>query len=188
MSCLKNLCKVFGSAVLFAVLGSAGATTISGNFNGHGYDVINIHLAADATVDMQYTGGYYDPVLGLFNADGSHIVTNDDSGSLYSHLTQTLAAGDYSIVATYCCSMVSALPGATYSNSDGFNAGSYWFGGSGTLAGVQAYLDNSSWAAGTAYQFELTNATVSDVPEPQTMALFGVALAALGLARRQRRA
>jgi hypothetical protein len=128
-------------------------------------------------------------MLSLFAADGSHLVTNDDSNGLYSHITQTLGAGNYSILVTYCCNMLGALPDTNFSGSDGFNSGSYWFGGTGTLAGAAGYLDQFGWAGGAAYAFELTNAQVGsgDVPEPTSVALFGAAIAALGLSRRRQK-
>lgn len=186
MTLLKSFTKAITAVALFSMLGSAGATTISGNFNQHGYDVVNISVATGSTVDLSYTGGYGDPMLALFDGAGAHLVTNDDSNGLYSHITQNLAAGNYSIVVTYCCNMISALPGTNFSSTDGFNSGSYWFGGSATLASVQAYMDAFDYGAGQPYEFALTNADLTNhVPEPQTTALFGVALAALALVRRR---
>jgi hypothetical protein len=189
MTFFKSLAKAGAAIAFFAVAATSGATTISGTFNQNGYDVVNINVATGATIDLAYSGGYGDPMLSLFAADGSHIITNDDSNSLYSHITQTLASGNYSVVITYCCNMVNALPGSTFSSSDGFNSGSYWLGGTGTLAGMQAYMADYDFAAGAGYQFELTNAVVGsgDVPEPTSVALVGVAMAALGLSRRRQK-
>jgi hypothetical protein len=189
MTFFASLARAAAAIALVAAAGTSGASTISGNFNDHGYDVVNINVATGATIDLAFSGGYGDPMLSLFAADGSHLVTNDDSNGLYSHITQTLGAGNYSVLVTYCCNMLSALPDTNFSGSDGFNSGSYWFGGTGTLAGVQAYLDQSGWAAGEGYAFELTNADVGsgDVPEPTSVALFGAAIAALGLSRRRQK-
>lgn len=189
MTFLKNLYKFLGIASMFAVCSAVNAGVLSGNFNEHGYRVIDLAVASNSNVDFQFTGGYGDPTIALFDSAGHHLVTNDDSSSLFSHLTQNLNAGNYSLVVTYCCNIVNALPGSSFTGSDGFNGGSYWFGGSATLASVQSYLDTSGWAAGQAYELSVTNATEghTDVPEPQSIALFGAALAALSLSRRSKK-
>ncbi|WP_342118110.1 DVUA0089 family protein [Pseudoduganella sp. OTU4001] len=184
---LKKIAAAF--AILATVsIGSASATVINGNFNAHGYDVIQFHVNAASDVDFSFNGGYGDAMFSLFNSAGGHLITNDDSNSLNPHLTQTLGAGNYSLLVTYCCSLVNALNDNTYSTTDGFNYGSYWLGGTATLAGVTSYLDQSSWAADAAYEFTVTNAAVAaaEVPEPYSPALFGVAFAALALIRRRK--
>lgn len=83
--------------------------------------------------------------------------------------------------------MLNALPDNTFAWNDGFNDGSYFFGGAGTLADARSYLDQFWSLAGEPYEFEMTNAVVgSDVPEPQSAALFGAAMVALLLSRRRR--
>lgn len=96
----------------------ARAEVIEGNFNEHGYDVVNIHVASAATVDFVLTSGFVDATFSLFGANGSHLVSNDDSNSLDPRLTQNLAAGNYSLMIGYCCSFINALPGSTRTNSD----------------------------------------------------------------------
>lgn len=198
MSILKNIFEASIAAALMASgaahAGIAGGTVnnamsavVEGNFNARGYSVIDIKVADNATVDFLFTGGYRDATFSLFNGAGEHLVSNDDSNGLYPHLTQDLVAGNYSFMVSYCCTVFDGLGNYTYRSSDGFNNGTYAFGGGASLASVTAYLDNNAqWApANATYHFTMTNADLGqgNVPEPQTVALFGAALAGMAMAR-----
>jgi hypothetical protein len=195
MSATKTISKfIFSILALCASVGAANATTITGTFNSMSYQTVSLNVATASTVDLQYISGYYDPNFVLFNGAGNHIISNDDSNNnLFSHLTQNLAAGNYTLLVTYCCGGVNAAAvTATFSNTDGFNPGTYWIGGSETLASVEAYLNNLAYGglSGTQFTIGVNNAAVSvptpALPEPQSLALFGLALAALSLARRRK--
>jgi hypothetical protein len=198
MSVLKSIANVAAATALFASCGSAGATVLTGTFNQHGFAVLDIYVANAAKVDFLFTSGYGDATFSLFGAAGAHLVSNDDSGSRNPHITQNLAAGEYKFVVSYCCTVFDALTNARSANGDGFNNGTYYFGGNATVQSVSAYLNTiQTAAAGGAYRVQLTNAVQglapvpvpvppAKVPEPASVALFGAALAGLAAVRRRK--
>lgn len=185
---MNFLKKIAAALTVLAFMGAADAAVVTGNFNQYGYDVIQLHVDATSNVDFLYNGGYGDATVALFNSTGAHLITNDDSNGLNPHLTQNLVAGNYSFLVTYCCNVIGALPDTNFASTDGFNSGSYWLGGSATLTSVESYLNQYPNAAGSFYQFELSNAEVgaSNVPEPGSLALFGASVAALAMVRRRK--
>ena len=176
-----------------AALSMAGAqaTAVSGNFNANGYDTFTFTVGAPATVDMVYTSGYGDPTFSLFDSAGAHIITNDDTTiSFFSHLTQNLGTGVYTMLVSFCCSSASyaSINGAPFSGSDGFNSGTYWVGGTGTLTGMENYIiaNGGPQVGRQPYALTISNVTLGNsVPEPTSLALAGLALLGLTLARKR---
>ena len=180
---------------------AAGAAVIdnrSGVWGPGGYAVETFSIAAPEMVDLIWNAGWVDATFSLFDPAGDHIITNDDillppvppgTFTLDPRITQILAApGTYSVLVSYCCDSVvyaSFLNGAAYSPTDGFNAGSYWLGGAGTLAGMMAHLDGGLGVA-YPYDFDIVTEDVDGlpVPEPTVVGLVGLGLA--GLLRKRR--
>ncbi len=179
---------VAGVLGLASFLGGAQAAVISGNFNADGFSVFNFSLTSTSQVDFLSTGGYSDPTISLFDSAGAHLISNDDSVGLNFHLTQVLAAGNYSVMISFCCSAMSYIgsAGGSYIGTDGFNLSSYLVGGGATLASTGAYLATlNGLSALEPYQLNMTGAAVSQVPEPASWALTGLALAGLVASRRR---
>ena len=190
MFSLKNIIQSVALVVAMAAsIGSASASVATGNYNAAGYAVIGLNVDSTSNVDLAFISGYSDPTFSLFDGTGLHLISNDDSNGLRSHITRNLAAGHYSLLVSYCCSFASAVPGSTFASNDGFNSGSYWIGGSATLAGMSSFLDANAYGGGAnaLYNIAITNAVEgNNVPEPASMALFGIAAAGVLAARRRK--
>jgi hypothetical protein len=186
ISLKKMMHSLLATLALAAACSSANALVVSGNFNDHGYSVIQLNVTSSSNVDFLYNSGISDATFSLFNAAGQHLISNDDSNGLDPHLTQTLSAGNYSLMVSYCCTLLDAIPNYSFSPTDGFNNGSYFFGNT-TLANMSAFLDQFYAYSGTDYSLTMRNAELGNaVPEPESLALFSIACVGLLLARRRK--
>lgn len=191
METLTFLRAVVLGLSLIGGVGTAQAFSFSGKFNSQGYDVLTVVVPTDGVVDIEYTAGYDDPTFSLFDNTGAHLVTNDDVTGTFSKITLNLAASTYSLLISYCCnSWLYVLDSdAVFSVTDGFNIGSYWFNGTGTLTGMKTDLTLGVppfFAQGAPYTVTVTGAQLSHVPEPATLSLIGPGLLGVSLRFRRR--
>ena len=162
-----------GSLVGSAHIVDAGTTHIRGGTGGADREDLFAFGWAGGLFQAATNGAFassrtFDTMLFLFDAAGTFITANDDFGNLGSRISANLAAGTYYL-------------GISGWSNDARNAasGDFRFGATGVL---------SHWQGGGhtgRYRIGLNRATAS-VPETGTIALLGLGLIGMGLARRRK--
>ena len=173
--------------------------------------LVDFSLDADATVTLttlSYAGGInangetvspggFDPILTLFDSDRNFITSNDDGTppdvnidpisnlSYDPFLEIDLSAGNYTAAVTQFDNFFTGFTGDNISLGfirDGEPDFTTEFGPAPFFNDVSGFARTGNWAIDT---LNVTSATVVSVPEPSSLLILGISIAAMATQRRR---
>lgn len=177
--------------------GIGALTEIDGTLSpmsGDGQDMYLIHIDGGGTFSATTVGGVvgFDSELFLFDINGKGVYANDDVVGYDApatlpagHVLTPVAAGDYYLAITQCCSEPASLTGPIFPISDTFDNhnsdinGPTAVGGASPVIGYFGLYEDIP--GGGSYRIFLTGAHVSVVPEPKASTLMLAGLGMMGL-------
>lgn len=168
---------------------AGGTTQISGTGGwSAGYDVDVFHFqwgGGGLTIDT--AGSNFDTILYLFDSAGLGVAGNDDIAGTQALLTLAgLATGDYYAAISNCCIQPLSAGGKIFPLV--FAGGQEHPIGPGGGQPLNGW-SSTAWAGATSsylINFSFATGQLETVPEPATLALFGLGLAGLGFSRRRK--